>query len=142
MAAPSLFDFIGALRNTKENLLMDADPETEKAFKNQLFVVRRGLAQTRDSLVAAEQMNKLHSMTPWMQWCLAYFSIQKTKRYEKWAKKTEMDENVVMLANYFYISHEKASEYLRFLPKEALEEIRAKVQNCEYNEKAKPRKAK
>ena len=47
-----------------------------------------------------------------------------------------------MLSEYYYISMEKASEYLKFLPKEALAEIRKKVELSNSNEKAKPRKAK
>lgn len=142
MATPDLFQFIGAIRNTKENLLLDADPETEKAFNNTLFMVRRGLSQAMDTIVIAEKMNKIHSSTPWMQWNLAFYGTQKSNRYSKWSKKSEVNPDILLLSEYFYISIEKASEYLQFLPKEALEEIRTKVKNCASNEKAKPRKAK
>lgn len=56
MAAPSLFDYLGALNSTKENLLMSEDPEIRKAFDP--FMTRRGLAQSKDTLVVAEQMNR------------------------------------------------------------------------------------
>ena len=140
MAKPSLFDFLGALNNTKEDMLMTDDPEVKRAFDP--FMTRRGLAQSTDTLVVAQKMNRLHGITPWMQWCLAFHTIPARKRYDKWAKKGPIDPDVKMLSEYFYISIEKASEYLKFLPKEALAEIRTKVENYQSNEKAKPRKAK
>lgn len=140
MAKPSLFDFLGALNNTKEDMMRTNDPEVLKSFEP--FMVRRGLAQSKDTLVVAERMNLLHGITPWMQWNLAFHTIPARKRYDKWAKKGALDPDVKMLSEYFYISHEKASEYLKFLPAEALAEIRTKVENMLSNEKAKPRKAK
>ncbi|AUG87795.1 clamp loader of DNA polymerase [Klebsiella phage vB_KpnM_KpS110] len=140
MAAPSLFDFLGALNNTKENLLQTDDPDVRKAFDP--FMTRRGLAQNKDTLVIAQRMNLLHKVTPWMQWNMAFHSIPARKRYGKWAKKGPLDPDIQMLSEYYYISHEKASEYLKFLPKEALAEIRKKVELSNSNEKAKPRKAK
>lgn len=140
MAAPSLFDYLGALNSTKENLLHTNDPEVLKGFDS--FMVRRGLAQSKDTLLVAEQMNKLHGVTPWMQWCYALHTIPARKRYDKWSKKGPIDPDVKMILEYFYISMEKASEYVRFLPKEVLAEIREKVERGESNNKAKPRKAK
>lgn len=140
MAAPGLFDYLNALNSTKENLLRTEDPEVLKGFDP--FMTRRGLAQNEDTLVVAEQLNKLHAITPWMQWSYALHSISPRKRYKPWAKKGPVDPDVKMLSEYFYINMEKASEYLRFLPKEVLAEIREKVERSEANEKAKPRKAK
>ncbi|AER70238.1 clamp loader of DNA polymerase [Salmonella typhimurium phage PhiSH19] len=140
MAAPSLFDYLGALNSTKENLLMTEDPEIRKAFDP--FMTRRGLAQSKDTLVVAEQMNRFHAITPWMQWNLAFHSIPAKRRYGKWSKKGAMDPDVKLISEYYYISPEKASEYVRFLPKEVLAEIKAKVERSNSNEKAKPRKAK
>lgn len=140
MAAPSLFDYLGALNSTKEDLLRTDDPEIIKGFDP--FMTRRGLAQSKDTLVAAEQMNLMHPITPWMQWNYALHTIPARKRYDKWSKKGSMDPDVKLLSEYFYISMEKASEYLRFLPKEVLAEIRSKVESSDSNAKAKPRKAK
>lgn len=140
MAAPSLFDFLGALNNTKENLLLTDDPEIRKSFDP--FMARRGLAQSKDTLVVSEQMNKLHGITPWMQWNLAFHTIAPKKRYDKWSKKGVLDPDIKLLSEYYYISTEKAAEYLKFLPKEALAEIKEKVERSNSNEKAKPRKAK
>ncbi len=142
MAAPQLFDFITAIRNTKENLVLSGDAEVEKSLASNLFMIRRGLSQSMDSIVTAQKMNKIHSATPWMQWNLAFHEVPKTRKYDKWAKKGAVDPDILLLSQYFYINTEKASEYLKFLPASVLEEIREKVKNCESNEKAKPRKAK
>lgn len=140
MAAPGLFDFLGALTNTKEDLLKTTDPDVLKAFDP--FMTRRGLAQNKDTLVIAEQMNQLHMLSDWMQWNMAFHEIPKRKRYSPWSKKGAMDPDVKMLSDYYYISEEKASEYLKFLPEKAIEEIRLKVQRSESNEKSKPKKSK
>ena len=140
MAALGLFDYLSALNSSKENLLQTDDPEVQKGFDP--FMTRRGLAQSKDTLVFAQQMNKLHAVTPWMQWSYAFHSIPARKRYDKWSKKGPVDPDVKMLSEYFYISMEKASEYVRFLPQEVLAEIREKMGRTELNAKAKPRKAK
>ncbi|URX65830.1 hypothetical protein PH4_000043 [Escherichia phage PH4] len=140
MAALGLFDYLAALNSSKENLLRSDDPEVLKGFDP--FMTRRGLAQSKDTLVAAQQMNKLHAVTPWMQWSYAFYTIPARKRYDKWSKKGPIDPDVKLLSQYFYISMEKASEYVRFLPKEVLAEIREKMRRTELNAKAKPRKAK
>ena len=140
MAVPGLFDYRDAIMVNKENLLRTDDPEVLKGFDP--FMIRRCLAQSKDTLLAAEQMNKLHGVTPWMQWCYALHTVPARKRYDKWSKKGPIDPDVKMISEYFYISMEKASEYVRFLPKEVLAEIREKVERGESNNKAKPRKAK
>lgn len=140
MAAPALFDFRNALMETKEDILRTTDPEVLKAFDP--FMIRRCFAQSKDTLVTAEQLNKLHAITPWMQWSYAFHAIPARKRYDKWSKKGPIDPDVKLLSEYFYISMEKASEYVRFLPKEVLAEIREKMGRTEMNAKAKPRKAK
>lgn len=139
MAGPSLFDFLGAVNNSKEDLLRTDDPDVLKAFEP--FMLRRGLAQSKDTLVIAQKMNLIHGASDWMQWNLALHTIPARKRYDKWSKKGALDPDVELLSRYFYISREKASEYLKFLPAAALAEIREKVSNMESNDKAKPRKA-
>lgn len=140
MATPGMYDYRNAITETKEELLRTNDPEVLKGFDP--FMIRRCLAQSQDTLVAAQQMNKLHPVTPWMQWSYAFHSIKARKRYSPWAKKGPTDPDIKLISDYFYISMEKASEYLRFLPKEVLAEIREKVERSQSNEKAKPRKAK
>lgn len=140
MAVPGLIDYRNAIMVTKDNLLCTDDPEVLKGFDP--FMIRRCLAQSQDTLVVAQQMNKLHASSPWMQWNLAFHTVPARKRYDKWSKKGEMNPDLKLISEYFYISLEKASEYLGFLSPEVIEEIRQKVKNCESNEKAKPRKAK
>lgn len=140
MAAPGLFDYLTALNSSKENLMCTDDAEVLKGFDP--FMMRRGLAQSKDTLVAAQKLNKFHAITPWMQWSYAFYAIPARKRYDKWSKKSAVDPDVKMLSEYFYVSMEKASEYARFLPKEVLAEIREKMGRTELNAKAKPRKAK
>lgn len=139
MAGPGLFDYLDALMSTKTNLLQSDDPEMKKGFDP--FMTRRGLAQNIDTLAVAQQMNELHSVDPWLQWNYALHSIPAKKRYGKWSKKGAMDPDLLLVVEYFGISVEKASDYLRFLPKEAIEEIRTKMGHESQNEKAKPKRA-
>ena len=85
MAGPSLFDFLGAINNTKENLLETDDPDVLKAFDP--FMIRRGLAQSEDTLVIAQKMNLLHKCSPWMQWNMAFHTVQARNDIQNGPKK-------------------------------------------------------
>lgn len=142
MANP--FDYSNALLGAnavggvKVNLLLTGDPEVKKGFDP--FMARRALAQSKDVLVCAEEMNLLHHVDPWMQWNYAFYSIPAKKRYDKWSKKSAADETIVLLCNYFQISPEKASDYMRFLGEESIAEIKLRVENQANN--TKPKKVK
>lgn len=128
-----------AVGGVKVNYLLTNDPEIKKGFEP--FIVRRWLAQNKDVIVYAEQMNKMHIVDPWLQWNYAFYSIPAKKRYDKWSKKSAADETITLLCDYFQISPEKASDYIRFLPPEAIAEIKVRVEN-QANDKVKPKKVK
>ncbi|AYP28339.1 clamp loader of DNA polymerase [Serratia phage vB_SmaA_3M] len=128
-----------AVAGVKVNLLETNDPEIKKGFDP--FMVRRALAQSKDVIVCAEEMNLLHHVDPWMQWNYAFYSIKPKKRYDKWSKKGAANEDITLLCDYFQISPEKASDYMGFLPEEAIAEIRLRVEN-QANDKVKPKKVK
>lgn len=140
-----LFDYRNALlgdnavNGKKVNLLLTDDPEIKKGFDP--FMVRRALAQHKDVIVCAEEMNLLHNVDPWLQWNYAFYSIPAKKRYDKWSKKSAADETLILLCDFFQISPEKASDYIRFLPPEAIAEIKLRVEN-QANDKVKPKKVK
>uniref|UniRef100_A0AAU8L0H3 Sliding-clamp-loader small subunit n=1 Tax=Serratia phage Kevin TaxID=3161161 RepID=A0AAU8L0H3_9CAUD len=128
-----------AINGKKVNLLMEEDPATRKEFDP--FMVRRALAQHKDVIVCAEEMNLLHGVDPWLQWNYAFYSIPAKKRYDKWSKKSAADETITLLCDFFQISPEKASDYMRFLAPEAIAEIKLRVEN-QANDKVKAKKVK
>lgn len=135
-----LFDFLNDINIEKTDMVLHGDDQTRKELD--LFMLRRGLAQNLDTVLIAQKMNRIHYADPWLNWCLAFHSVVPKKRYAKWAKKTELDAQIKALSDYFYISIERASEYIQFLPKTAVEEILEKISNSDKNEKAKPKRTK
>lgn len=129
MAAPGLFDFLTAINQTKTNMLQTDDPEVLKAFTP--FMIRRGLAQSMDTLVVAQRMNVLHSVDDWMQWNMALAAVPAKKRYAKWSKATEKDATLLLVSKYYYISLEKAAEYLKFLTPAQIEHLKTEMQHRE-----------
>lgn len=135
---PGLFEFLDDINYSKTDLVLNGDEQTLRDLD--VFMLRRGLAQSLDTILIAQRMNRIPNSDPWVQWCYAMHSVKPKKRYNKWAKKSAEDETLKMLSDFFYISLEKAEDFMRFLTKAQIEEIKEKVGYSELNEKVKPTK--
>lgn len=144
MAAPGLYDYANAINGgdavngVKNNLMATDDPEITKGFP--AFMVRRWLAQSQDTIVCAQQMNMLHSVDDWMQWNLGFHTIPAKKRYDKHSKKSAADPDILLISDFYQISHEKAAEYLAVFTEEQVNHLRTVVAN--QNNELKGRKPK
>ncbi|BAU40089.1 hypothetical protein [Ralstonia phage RSP15] len=123
MSKPTLIDFLNALTVSGENLLIDE--EAEKAYTP--FIINRGIAQTIDGVLFANEMNKLPGITKQMHYGYLNRSLIKKKRYAKWPKKLAMDEHLEIVSNYYNVSIEEAQTYLEILTPDQINEIKAKM---------------
>lgn len=114
----SPFDFIGAITYSKEQLIVD--DETEKQYVP--FIVNRGLANSMDTVIWANEMNSRPHIEKGQQFAFLMKSIPKRKRYDKWAKAEEI-ENLQLVMDYYGFSREKAEVALSILQPEQLEYI-------------------
>ena len=120
----SPFDYLNSINTTKKNLMDTPDPQTEKQYVP--FVVNRSLSYFNDTVMFANEMNRLHHTDNKMQYEFYLSLIRKRKRFSKWAKK--QDATKLDLVKEFYgYSTPKAEEALRLLTDDQLTEIERRL---------------
>lgn len=118
----SPFDFLNAINDTKQNLIVD--DITEKEYNP--FMVNRGLSYFSDTVLIANEMNLVPGLDKKLQFDFLINIVRKRKRFSKWLKaETESDLEVVK--EYYGYSNEKARQALTLLTPEQIEQIKTKV---------------
>ncbi|CAL9957127.1 clamp loader of DNA polymerase [Vibrio phage D528] len=118
-----LFDWLHSINVSKTNLM-----EQDGAAKQyDPFIIRRGIAQSLDTLDYASRMNELHHIEPELQYMYLLHSIPKKKRYSKWSKKQAVDENLTTIMEYYQVSLEKAQGYAKLLNQGQINELRERI---------------
>lgn len=130
------FDFIKAISETKENMIVgtDNDELAEKSYEP--FIVNRGLSFFPDTVLYANEMNKLHNLDKASQFLFLLNSIRPRKRYSKWLKKEKM-ENVQIVSEYFGYSNAKSKDALKVLTEEQIETMKKVLDKGGVNAKEK-----
>ena len=115
----SPFDFLNAINYTKEVLIVDDD--TENMY--QPFIVNRGLSNSMDTVIWANEMNARPHIEKAMQFEFLRRSVTKRKRYDKWVKAEEV-ENLDLVKEFYGYSDKKALDALSILTPSQIEYIR------------------
>jgi hypothetical protein len=118
--AISPFDFLNAINATKENLF--EDPQAEKDYK--AFMVNRGLSYFYDTVLQANEMNRLRDIPNSWQFQYLINTIAKKKRFSKWAKADKASESIDLVMRYYGYNIDKARVALKILSKEQLKSIK------------------
>ena len=118
----SPFDYLSSITFSKTNLIVDED--TEKQYVP--FIVNRGLSNSMDCIIYANEMNCRPHIDKKQQYTFLLRTIVKRKRYDKWAKKVEV-ENLDLIMTYYGFSAEKAMTALAILNEEQVEYIKQKM---------------
>jgi hypothetical protein len=123
--ATGLFDFLDAINNTKEDLLVD--DESIKTFRQSKFMILRGLSYFMDTTLQANEMNGKSELSEKMMNDFLIHSIKKKKRFSKWSKKSESTDDMKLIQDYYGFSVKKSEAALSILSKEQLDIIRQKM---------------
>jgi hypothetical protein len=121
-AIPGPFDFLRAITETKENLIVD--DVTEKAYN--AFMVNRGLSYHHDTVLLANEVNRLHHVDSKLKFSLLINSIRKRKRFSKWFKP-ETSEAHVIVKEYYGCNDEKARSILAILTQSQVDELKSRL---------------
>jgi hypothetical protein len=123
MSKLSPFDYIKSI-NEKTGNMMEISPDAERDYVP--FVVNRGLSFSPDTILYANEMNCMPMTDRRMQYDYLYHSIRKRKRYDKWVKPEEVNEDILQAVMVAYkVGRKRAIEYIRLLPKERLDALLA-----------------
>jgi len=118
----SPFDFLNAINDNKQDLMID--PDNEKKYVP--FVVNRTLSYFPDTVHLANAMNQYHYLDNKLQFHFFLNIIRKRKRFSKWIKPTE-ESDVEAVKEYYGYSNEKTRQIMPLLSSDQITIIRNKV---------------
>lgn len=121
----SLFDFIGDISNKKEYLF---DSDTQRDYN--VFMVNRGFAQHLDTVLLANEVNKMANVSKLFAHDFLFYSIDPKKRFGKWAKQNIPDlELVKFLQSKYSINRGRALEYIDMLDRDEVKKLKVNSEN-------------
>jgi hypothetical protein len=119
----TLTDLLKAI-NEKTDSPMDSYPDAEKHYLP--FMVNRALSFSPDTLLYANEMNCQYMLDNRMQFDYLYHSVRRRKRWDKWIKKNEVEqERLKVIMEHYKVSSRKAKDYLRLMTEEQIEVLRS-----------------
>lgn len=118
----SPFDFVNAVCDTKQNLIVD--DLTEKEYNP--FMVNRTLSYHYDTVLLANEMNQRAFLDKKLQFDFLINTIRKKKRFAKWMKPLSSDDLDVVKKYYGY-SNEKARQVLSLLNPDQMGQLKQRI---------------
>jgi len=116
----NLSEVLNAINYDKTPLL--EDDLQEKAYVP--FVINRSLSYFPDTILYANQVNHYNQLDNKIQFDYLRLSLRPRKRFSKWIKSQEEDDLQLIKDHYNY-SNERATEVLRVLTPNQIEDIRS-----------------
>jgi len=117
-----LKDWLNSINMNKKNLL-DDDPTA----KYPAYIVNRCMSGHLDTVLFANEMNKVPNLDPKLQYSFLLNSLRKKKRFSPWLRKDEI-RDLDLVKRYYGYSNEKAKQALSILTKEQLSFIKSKFE--------------
>ena len=118
----NLSELLNSINFSKKNLLLD--PQDEKEYVP--YVINRCLSYFPDTLLHANEMNRLSFLDKRLQYEYYLKSIRPRKRFSKWIKKETADD-IGIIKEYFGMSEKKAREALRVLSDDQIKSIKKEL---------------
>ena len=126
------FDYLNAINQSKENLIVDELSEKEYVP----FVVNKGLSYFPDTILYANEMNRLYLLDNKPQFLYLLNSIRPRKRFGKW-HKNELTDDLKIISEYFGYSYAKAKHIQNLISSDQLNTMKEKLQKGGMNTKEK-----
>jgi hypothetical protein len=126
------FDYLNAINQSKENLIVDDLSEKEYVP----FVVNKGLSYFSDTILYANEMNQLYLLDNKPQFLYLLNSIRPRKRFGKW-HKNELTDDLKIISEYFGYSYAKAKQIQNLISSDQLNTMKEKLQKGGMNTKEK-----
>ena len=115
------FDFVNSITYSKTDIMNDIN---EKEYAP--FLVNRSLSYHQDTLLYANEMNRLHHASKHMQFSFYLNSIKSRKRFSKWLKSSKIKDLDVVKQHFGY-SNKKAQEALSLMTKKQIDYIKERL---------------
>jgi hypothetical protein len=121
------FDYVNSINFTKQDIMSgtENDELAEKGYAP--FIVNKSLSYFPDTILYANEVNKIAHIDNRLQYHYLLNSIRAQKRYSKWAKKEDSDD-LEVIKEYYGYSNEKAYQALSILSKDQLNHIKKQLE--------------
>ena len=119
-----LSDYLKAINYTKEKLMDTDDSTWEKKYP--AFIINKALSYFADTVMKANEMNRLYYLPRKMQFDFLLNSIRPRKRFSKWLRANKL-KNLDVIKKYYGYSNEKGKEALDLFTKEQIEYIKKRL---------------
>jgi len=117
--------FLRSINTTKENVLLDdSNGKIEEAYNP--FIINKSLSHFPDTIMQSNTMNQYFELDKKLQYDFLLNSIRKKKRFSKWIK-SNIEENVDIVKQYYKVGNEKAVEILSLLNDEQISTIKIEL---------------
>ncbi len=120
MANP--FDYITSISQTKNDMMEDEQGEKDYSA----WMVNRGLSYFPDTILYANEMNRMAHIDNKLQYAYLINTIRPRKRFSKWVKKKEDSDLEAVMRCYGY-NIDKAKSALSILSPDQLKTIKEKL---------------
>ena len=136
MGKLSPFDFIKSINEGRkgEHLLKDckadqslehSDPEArDKAYVP--FIINRGLSYFKDTVLFSNEMNIKADLPPRMQYDFYRYIVTPKRRFSKWGKKQNANDDIKLIQKTYDYSREKAESVYPLFTTKQLKELYTK----------------
>jgi hypothetical protein len=118
----SPFEYVSAICDTKENLIVD--DISEKGYNP--FMVNRSLSYHYDTVLLANEMNRRAFLDKKLQFDFLINTVRKKKRFAKWAKP-ESSDDLDVVKEYYGYSNEKARQVLPLLNGDQMGQLKQRI---------------
>ncbi len=117
--------FLKSINTTKENVLLDdSNGKIEEAYNP--FIINKTLSYFPDTIMQSNTMNQFFDLDKKLQYEFLLNSIRKKKRFSRWIK-SNIEENVDAVKQYYKVGNEKAVEILSLLNDEQISIIKSEL---------------
>ena len=117
--------FLRSINTTKENVLLnDSNGKIEEAYNP--FIINKTLSHFPDTIMQSNTMNQFFDLDNKLQYDFLLNSIRKKKRFSRWIK-SNIEENVDTVKQYYKVGDEKAVEILSLLNDEQISTIKKEL---------------
>ena len=113
------FEYVNSINYSKKDIMVD-----EETYNP--YMVNRSLSYFGDTILAVNEMNRLHVLDKKLQYSFLINIVRKRKRFSKW-NKPELEDDIEVVKEYYGYSNEKARQALPLLSSEQRNELREKV---------------
>lgn len=116
------FEYLNAINMTKKDIM--TDDIAERGYNS--FMVNRGLSYFSDTVLYANEINRVHHIDARLQFDFLINITRKRKRFSKWFKATD-DENLNVIKEYYGYSNEKAKAVLSLLNNNQIDDLKQRI---------------